>query len=107
MGGGEKKQGNIQGDKETEARPIGSLREAEAGMSLLQMSLLSFTTGFSGKEKRWRGWGWVGEVPWLTVGLAVGQSMRTRVLVISRLVLLTPGLLVPELQKHLDVFNDS
>lgn len=44
---------------------------------------------------------WWSEVPWLTVGLVVGpQSMRTRVLVISRLVLLTPGLLVPELQKH-------
>lgn len=41
------------------------------------------------------------EVPWLTVDLVVGhQSIRTRVLVISRLVLLTPGLVVPELQTH-------
>lgn len=49
--------------------------------------------------------GGLSEVPWLTVGLVVGhQSIRTRVLVISRLVLLTPGLLVPELQtQRLDV----
>lgn len=53
------------------------------------------------KKKNRGGWGWLSEVPWLTVGLVVGhQSIRTRVLVISRLVLLTPGLLVPELQTH-------
>lgn len=71
-------------------------------MSLLQMLVLFFTTGFSGKEKNnGGGGGWLSEVPWLTVGLVVGhQSITTRVLVISRLVLLTPGLLVPELQKH-------
>ena len=63
----------------------------------------SFTTGFPGKEKTEEGGrgAWLSEVPWLMVGLVVGhQSIRTRVLVISRLVLLTPGLLVPELQKH-------
>lgn len=59
---------------------------------------LFVTTGFLGKEKKKGG---LSEVPWLTVGLVVGhQSIRTRVLVISRLVLLTPGLLVPELQTH-------
>lgn len=71
-------------------------------MSLLQMLVLFFTTGFSGgKKKKYGGGAWLSEVPWLTVGLVVGhQSIRTRVLVISRLVLLTPGLLVPELQTH-------
>lgn len=64
---------------------------------------LFVTTGFSGKEqkKTKNNKGGLSEVPWLTVGLVVGhQSIRTRVLVISRLVLLTPGLLVPELQTH-------
>lgn len=54
-----------------------------------------------GKRKKNNNKGGLSEVPWLTVGLVVGhQSIRTRVLVISRLVLLTPGLLVPELQTH-------
>ena len=40
------------------------------------------------------------DVPWLAVGLRVGhQSVRTSVLVISRLVLLAPRLLVPELNR--------
>lgn len=53
------------------------------------------------KKKKQNNKGGLSEVPWLTVGLVVGhQSIRTRVLVISRLVLLTPGLLVPELQTH-------
>lgn len=65
---------------------------------------LFVTTGFSGKEKK-NNKGGLSEVPWLTVGLVVGhQSIRTRVLVIARLVLLTPGLLVPELQTHQMIF---
>lgn len=53
------------------------------------------------KKKNQNNKGGLSEVPWLTVGLVVGhQSIRTRVLVISRLVLLTPGLLVPELQTN-------
>lgn len=70
-------------------------------MSLLQMSVLFHNWVLRERKKNGGGGGWLSEVPWLTVGLAVGhQSITTRVLVISRLVLLTPGLLVPELQKH-------
>lgn len=76
-------------------------------MSLLQMLVL-FHNWVLRERKIWGG-GRLSEVPWLTVGLVVGhQSIRSRVLVISRLVLLTPGLLVPELQTHgFGFFNNS
>lgn len=39
------------------------------------------------------------DVPWLAVGLSIGhQSVTTRVSIISRLILLAPGLVAPELQ---------
>lgn len=58
----------------------------------------------SQEKKNNKGGRWVSEVPWLTVGLVVGhQSIRTRVLVISWLVLLTPRLLVPELHTQITI----
>lgn len=82
------------------------MEECRCSIIAPEVDSLFVTTGFLGGKRRRKknkknNKGGLSEVLWLTVGLVVGhQSIRTRVLVISRLVMLTPGLLIPELQTH-------
>lgn len=105
MGGVKKKQGNIQRNKETcDGTQAANLKPPGGcgwNVAAPDVGSLFHNWVLRERKKNGGGGGWLSEVPWLTVGLVVGhQSITTRVLVISRLVLLTPGLLVPELQKH-------